>query len=110
MAELFAVVRGEGRPRPTRAAPAASVPVRFALWMLMRIVAVPELAVLDLGEGVLGYVDRASGAWARVVGDLVVEGGAGGLWQAIDDVCAGWHPAAEPERPDIGLSVDREGW
>jgi hypothetical protein len=62
--------------------PATAVPLRSALRILVRIVAVPELAVLDLGQGALGYVDRASGAWARVVGDKVVEGGAGGTWEA----------------------------
>jgi len=77
--ELFAPARGEGRTRPARAGTVASVPHRSALRMLVRIVAVPDLAVLDLGEGALGYVDRASGAWARVVGDQVVEGGAGHL-------------------------------
>jgi hypothetical protein len=40
----------------------------------------------------------------------VVEGGAGGIWEAIEDVYAGWHATGEPERPDIGLSVKREGW
>ncbi len=43
------------------------------------LVAVPELVVHDLGEGALGYVDRTSGARAWVVGDQVVEGGAGGI-------------------------------
>jgi hypothetical protein len=77
--------------------------------MLVRIVAMPDLAVLDRGEGAMGYVDRAPGAWARVVGDQVVEGGAGGVWEAIEDVHAGWHAAGSPERAEIGLSVDREG-
>jgi hypothetical protein len=48
--------------------------------MLVRIVAMPELAVLDLDAGPPGYVDRASGAWVRVVGDQVVEGGPGDIW------------------------------
>jgi RNA polymerase sigma-70 factor, ECF subfamily len=56
--------------------------------------------VLDPDEG---------GIWARVAGDQVVEGGAGGIWEAIEDVYAGWHAAREPERSDIGLSVEREG-
>ncbi len=33
------------------------------------------------------------GAWARVAGDQVVEGGPGGIWEAIEDVYAGWHAA-----------------
>jgi hypothetical protein len=53
-------------------------------------------------------VDRASGAWARVAGDQVVEGGAGGIWEAIEDVYAGGQAAGEPEWPEMGLSVDRE--
>jgi hypothetical protein len=52
---------------------AAGVPIRSALWMLVRIVAVPGLAVLDLGEGALRYVARAPGSWPRVVGDQVVD-------------------------------------
>lgn len=79
VAELFALTRGEGRPRLTHTAAAAGVLLRSALWMLVRIVAVPELVVHDLGEGALGYVDRTSGARAWVVGDQVVEGGAGGI-------------------------------
>jgi hypothetical protein len=39
----------------------------------------------------------------------VVEGGPRGIWEVIEDVYAGWHAAGEPERPEIGLSVDREG-
>jgi hypothetical protein len=74
--------------------------------MQVRIVAVPDLAVLDLGEGALGYVDRVSRAWVRVADDQVV---AGGIWEAIEDVNAGWHAAGEPERAEIGRSVDREG-
>ncbi len=54
VAELFALACGEGRPRPTRAAAAAGTPLRSALWMLVRIIALPELAVLDLGSGALG--------------------------------------------------------
>jgi hypothetical protein len=49
------------------------------------------------------------GAWARVVGDQVVEGGAGGIWEAIEDVYAWRHAAGVPERPEIGLRVKREG-
>src|SRR6266536_5051617 len=65
------------RPAPAHACGRnRRVTLRSPLWMLVRIVAVPELAVLDLGEGALGYVNRASGRWARVVGDQVVEGGA----------------------------------
>jgi hypothetical protein len=39
----------------------------------------------------------------------MVEDGPGGVWEAVEDVYAGWHAAGEPERPDIGLSVEREG-
>jgi hypothetical protein len=99
----------QGQARPTNAAAAAGVLLRPALWMLLRIVAVSELAVLDLGGGALRHVDRASGAWARVASAQVVEGGPGGIWEAIEDVYAGWHAAGEPEHPDIGLSIDREG-
>jgi hypothetical protein len=74
-----------------------------------RLVAVQELAVLDLGAGALRCVDWASGSCARVVGDEVVEGGPAGIWEAIDDVHASWLAAGEPERPEIGLSVEREG-
>jgi hypothetical protein len=48
------------------------------------------------------------GGWARVVADQVVEG-PGDVWAAIEDVDAGWQAAGEPERPAIGLSVEREG-
>jgi hypothetical protein len=32
----------------------------------------------------------------------------GSVWEAIEGVYAGWHASGEPERPEIGLSVDRE--
>jgi hypothetical protein len=56
-----------------------------------------------------GGVDRASGAWARVVGDQVVEGRPSCIWEAIEGVYAGWHAAGEPDPPEIGLGVDRKG-
>jgi hypothetical protein len=31
------------------------------------------------------------------------------MWEAIEDVYECWHRADEPERPEIGLSVTREG-
>jgi hypothetical protein len=65
--------------------------------------------VLDLGDDALGDLNGASGAWARVAGDQVVEGATGGIWEAIEDVYAGWHAAGEPDRPEIGLCVDRDG-
>jgi hypothetical protein len=57
--------------------------------MQVRTVAVPELAVLDLGAGASGTSIGLSGAWARVAGHRVVEGGAGGIWEAIEDVYGG---------------------
>jgi hypothetical protein len=109
VARLFELARSPGEPRSTSAAAAAQVPLRSALWMLVRILAVPELAVLDLGEGTLGYVDRATGAWARVAGGRVVADRRPGLWDAIEDVYVRWHAAGEPARPEIGLSVDGDG-
>lgn len=106
--ELFRLARGDGESRPTPAAAAAGIPLRSALWMLVRILAVPDLAVLDLGDGALGYVDRENGAWARVDGSLVVEGGPGRLWDAIEGIYARWHEAGEPERSEVGLSVERD--
>jgi hypothetical protein len=57
--------------------------------------AVLDLAVLDLGASAPGHVDRASGSGARVVGDQGVDGDAGGIWEAIEEVFAGWHAAGE---------------
>jgi hypothetical protein len=109
VARLFELARSQGEARSTAAAAAAQVPLHGALWMLVRILAVPELAVLDLGDGELGYVDRATGAWARVVGDQVIVAPGTGLWGAVEDVYARWHDAGEPARPEIGLTVDRDG-
>jgi protein-L-isoaspartate O-methyltransferase len=109
VARLFELARSSGAARWTPAAAAAAVPLRSALWMLVRILAVPELAVLDLGEGELGYVDRATGAWARVVGEQVIAGGAGRVWDAVEGVYARWRDAGGPERPEIGLSVEQAG-
>lgn len=109
VAELFRLARGDGTSRTTPDAAAAAVPLRSALWMVVRIVAVPDLAVLDLGEGTLGFVDRASGAWARVSGDRVVEGGPRRLWSEVERIHGPWHEAGEPDRPDIGLSVEADG-
>jgi protein-L-isoaspartate(D-aspartate) O-methyltransferase len=109
VADLFALARAVGQSRPTSAAAPARVPLRSALWMLVRIVAIPDLAVLDLGDGALGYVDRASGAWARVLDDLVVEGGSGHIWEAIEEIYACWHAAGEPDRTRVELTIDRDG-
>jgi hypothetical protein len=92
---MFAPVRGEGRSGPTRSAAAAGVPLRSALWLLVHIVAVPELAVLDLGAGAHRLRHRTSGAWARVA-YFCSSHGLGGVWEAIEDVYAGWHAAGEP--------------
>jgi hypothetical protein len=109
VARLFELARGHGDVRRTPAADAVGIPLRSALWMLVRILQVPDLAVLDLGEGALGYVDRASGAWARVTGDQVTTGGAGHLWDEVEGIYARWHDAGEPEREEIGLSVESGG-
>jgi hypothetical protein len=90
------------RPVPTRAR-GGRRPLRFTL--LVRIVAVPDLAVLDRGEGTIGYVDGRLAHGPRVAGAQVVECDAGGVWEAIEDVYAARHAAGERERPGIGLRL-----
>jgi protein-L-isoaspartate O-methyltransferase len=106
VAKLFELARGAGESRPTSAAAVAAVELRSALWMVVRIVALPDLAVLDLGDGALGFVDRASRAWARLAGHQVVEGGSWAIWKAVESIHARWHEAGEPERGEIGLRLD----
>lgn len=108
VAELFTLARSDGKPRST-SIPDAGMPLRSALWMLVMILKLPGLAVLDLGGGAFGFVDHESRSWARVVGDRVVEGGPRHVWETVEEIYVRWHEAGEPERPDIGLTVERRG-
>jgi hypothetical protein len=73
--------------------------------MLVLTLALPGLAVLDLGGGAYGFVDHDSRAWARVEGSTVVEGGPGRIWAIVESIYEPWRAAGGPERPGIGLTI-----
>jgi hypothetical protein len=108
VAELFALARADGKARPT-SVDGAGMPLRSALWMLVLIVAVPSLAVLDLGDGAYGFVDPDSRSWARVESGVVVEGGPKRIWTTVESINGRWQAAGAPERPEIGLTITADG-